>query len=78
MATVSMLEFRRNAKAIIQQALQGQRFVLTYRGRPVLRLEPIADEMVTQDDPFYGLAELAGEEGEPLSNRDMDLIIYES
>lgn len=78
MTTVSMLEFRRNARAIIQQALQGQRFVLTYRGRPVLRLEPIADEVVTEDDPFYGLAGLADEAGEPLSNRDMDRIIYES
>ena len=78
MNEVSMLEFRRNAKAVIQRALRGQRIILTYRGKPVLRLEPIESGTVDQDDPIYSLADLADPEGEPLSNREMDRIIYET
>lgn len=54
-----MVEFRRDAEAIIKRALQGQRMILTYRGKPVLRLEPIDDEEPSEDDPFYRLPDLA-------------------
>ena len=41
MERVSMLEFRRHAASILRKARQGRSFTLTYRGKPVLRLEPI-------------------------------------
>ena len=76
METVSMLEFRRDAEAIIRKAQQGKRMVLTYRGKPVMRLEPIVAEEVSEDDPFYTLDELAVAAGKSLSNKQMDKIIY--
>ena len=79
MKTVSMLEFRKNASSIIRRAMRGQRMLLTYRGKPVLRLEPIDDpEEPAQDDPFYALAELADAGGESLTNAEIDRILYES
>jgi hypothetical protein len=40
MKKVSMLEFRRNAKAVIRKVHLCQGLILTYRGKPVIRLEP--------------------------------------
>ena len=73
--TVSMLEFRRNALPIIKQALRGQRLLLTYRGKPVLRLEPVgAAGSPDEDDPFYSLSDLAEAGGDSL---DIDRVVYE-
>ena len=76
MDTVSMAEFRRDAEAIIRKALQGKRMILTYRGKPVMRLEPIRDGLPDPDDPFYALAELADSGGKSLTNEQMDRIVY--
>ena len=76
MDTVSMAEFRRDAEAIIRKAQQGKRMILTYRGKPVMRLEPILDEVPGADDPFYALAELADSGGKSLTNEQIDRIVY--
>ena len=71
-----MLEFRQQAQKVFGQLRQGGRMVLTYRGQPVARLEPISDLQVDADDPFYALDQLADEKGRSLSNSQMDKIIY--
>ena len=48
MEKVSLLQFRHDAKAIIRQVAQGKRLILTYRGKPVMRLEPITDRPIGQ------------------------------
>jgi prevent-host-death family protein len=78
METVSVLEFRRDAEAIIRRVQQGKRLVLTYRGKPVLRLEPIATREIGPDDSFYRLGQLAVAGGKPLSNEEIDQIVYSS
>jgi len=55
MKTVSMLDFRNRAERIIAQVQKGQEMVLTYRGKPVLRLQPFHEEEIAEDDPFYVL-----------------------
>jgi antitoxin (DNA-binding transcriptional repressor) of toxin-antitoxin stability system len=75
MREISMLEFRKNAEAIIAQIRRGERMVLTYRGRPVVRLEPVEGD-VSPDDPFYSLNELAVSKGRSLSNEQIDRIVY--
>jgi prevent-host-death family protein len=42
MRTVTMLEFRRDAEGILRRVAKGGRFVLSHRGGPAARLEPIA------------------------------------
>ncbi len=76
MSSISMAEFRRNAEGVLRRVEQGQRLILTYRSRPVARLEPYAPPTVPVDDPIYRLSELAVAEGESLSNDEMDAIVY--
>jgi prevent-host-death family protein len=77
MSKVSVLEFRREAKQVIDRLRQGQRIVLTYRGKPVARMEPIAEKCIAEDDPIYSLADLAAPGLETLANEEIDRLIYE-
>lgn len=76
MKTVSLLQFRRDAEGVLRKVQRGQRFVLTYRGKPVARLEPIPAAKISADDPFYTLCELADTNIEPLTNEEIDRIVY--
>ena len=76
MKSISVLEFRKNAEKIIRWSRQGKRMIMTYRGRPVIRLEPIQDDVVDRDDPFLQLEGIAEGKKENLSNQQMDEIIY--
>ena len=73
-----MLEFRKNAAKIIRWSKQGQKMIMTYRGKPIFRLEPVLDDQIDENDPFYMLNRLAAEDGDNLSNQEMDEILYES
>jgi prevent-host-death family protein len=75
MKEISMLDFRRDAERIIAQIQRGERLILTRRGKPVARLEPIRTESIDADDPFYSLCELAEPAGS-LTNRRIDEILY--
>jgi len=74
--TISMLEFRHKAAQVIATVRKGQRVILTYRGKPVARLEPIEADAVNADDPFYRLSQLAGGGGKSLTNESMDQVVY--
>jgi len=50
--------------------------IMTYRERPVMRLEPMQDDVVGKDDPFLQPDGIAVGEKENLTNRQMDEIIY--
>ncbi len=76
MRRVSLVEFRRNAGSILRRVQRGERLILTSRGRPVVRLEPIRDAAPVRDDPVYRLADLADERSSSMSNRAMDRAIY--
>jgi prevent-host-death family protein len=75
MKKISILEFRLNAERIIAQVQKGQRMILTRRGKPVARLEPIGDETPNSEDPFYSLTELA-ESCASLTNARIDEFLY--
>ncbi len=76
MKSISVLEFRQRAKSILASVGKGQSIVLTYRGKPVARLEPIGITTVDCDDPFYRLNELAIRSGKSLTNSEMDQLVY--
>jgi prevent-host-death family protein len=77
MEQISILEFRRRAEAIIRKVRQGKPLVLTYRGKPVIRLEPITEQPIGPDDPFYSIGTLAVPDGQALTNEEIDQIIYQ-
>jgi antitoxin (DNA-binding transcriptional repressor) of toxin-antitoxin stability system len=76
MKTITMLYSRLHAEQIIAQVQKGQRMILTRRGKPVARLEPIMPKTLDVDDPFYSLDKLSSESGESLSNFHIDDILY--
>jgi prevent-host-death family protein len=78
MNQVTLVEFRKNAEGILRRVRQGERIVLTYRGRPAARLEPVQEVPLDGDDPIYRLADLARSGGRTLSNKEIDAIIYGS
>ena len=69
-----MLELRLNTEKIIKLVQSGQSLILTRRGNPVARIEPIKQETQDPIDPFFllsGIGKVAS-----LSNAAMDGIIY--
>ena len=78
METVSILQFRRNAEGVIRRVRQGERLIMTYRGKPVMRLEPIRERRPSPDDPFFALPRQAGPRGRALTNEEIDQLICES
>jgi prevent-host-death family protein len=76
MEKITVLDFRRHAEAVIRKVRQGQRLILTYRGKPVMRLEPIEEPHPAADDPFYALPQLATQDGRSLTNEEIDQIVY--
>ena len=78
MRTITMLEFRKNAGKIIRWSQQGQRMTVTYRGKPVMKIEPIMAGKASINAPFYDLGLVSDNAAGSLSNEDMDKLIYES
>ncbi len=76
MKSVSMVDFRLHPEKIIAQVQKGKRLVLTCRGKPVARLEPIHQGSVQADDSFYSLDALSDTTGESLINAQIDDILY--
>jgi prevent-host-death family protein len=61
MKTVTMLEFRQDAEGVLRRVAKGERFVLSHRGKPAARLEPLIAAPVSDpaSDPFLGIARRA-------------------
>jgi len=79
METVTMLDFRKNAGKIIKRAIAGERMILSYRGRAVLRFEPVSakDDKSFSDDHFYKITGMASKDKNgALSNEEIDNIVY--
>ena len=73
-----MLEFRRDAEGILRRVAKGERFVLSHRGRPAARLEPLAKAVSdTANDPFLtiGRRALPSPKG-ATQHEDIDRILY--
>jgi prevent-host-death family protein len=78
MKTVTMLELRRDAEGILRRVAKGERFVLSHRGRPAARLEPIANPAASPaGDPFLTIARRATPSPKGKTRHaDIDHILY--
>jgi prevent-host-death family protein len=79
MKTVTMLEFRKNAEGILRRVGRGERFVLSSRGRPAARLEPITAAPVSDPatDPFLTIGRRAVPSPKGKTRHaDIDRILY--
>ena len=79
MKTVTMLEFRNNAERILRRVSRGERFVLSMRGRPAARIEPIRINQAAESDEdsllTIGERSLPSPKGKT-SHTDIDRILY--
>jgi prevent-host-death family protein len=78
MKTVTMLELRRDAEGILRRVAKGERFVLSHRGRPAARLEPISNPAAAPaGDPFLTIAHRATPSPKGRTRHaDIDRILY--
>jgi prevent-host-death family protein len=79
MKTVTMLEFRRDAEGILRRVGKGERFVLSHRGQPAARLEPVAEHAPADPtrDPFLSIVRRAKPSPKGKTpHADIDRILY--
>lgn len=79
MKTITLSQFRRNARRWLEAVQAGERLVLTYRGEPVARLEPVRPQTseIPADDPLLRLEDYAVDgAGGPLTNEEIDRAVY--
>jgi antitoxin (DNA-binding transcriptional repressor) of toxin-antitoxin stability system len=78
MKTVTMLQFRRDAARILRRLAAGERFILSHRGKPAARLEPVRQtEPHSSDDPFLTIGQRATRSPKgPTRHQDIDRILY--
>lgn len=73
-----MVEFRRNAESILRRLAKGERFILSHRGRPAARLEPLtASPPDASEDPFLTIGRRATPSPKaPTSHEQIDRVLY--
>jgi prevent-host-death family protein len=79
MKTVTMLEFRRNAEGVLRRIARGERLVLSHRGKPAARLEPLAarGSVDPATDPFLNISSRAKPSPKGKTrHEDMDRLLY--
>lgn len=73
-----MLRFRQDAEGILRRIAKGERFVLSHRGKPAARLEPV--EKATWDaglDPFLSVSKRAVRSPKGKTrHQEIDRIVY--
>ena len=76
-AEISTNELRLEFDRVLKALKQGRSLTLTYRNKPLARIVPIEEERVLrEDDPIYHMYELAEAIGSPLTNMDIDRLVY--
>jgi len=82
MTTVTMLEFRKNAANFLERIAKGESFVLSHRGKPAARLEPVETAHPHPDkekDPFLNIGKRATPSPKgPTNHNIIDSILYGS
>jgi antitoxin (DNA-binding transcriptional repressor) of toxin-antitoxin stability system len=77
MDNITIETLHSETRRIIERVKSGEQLILTYEGKPVMRLEPLQEDQVRKDEGFYELPEMAMEKGESISNEKIDRIVYE-
>ena len=74
---ISTNELRLKFDRVLKAVKQGRTLTLTYRNKPLARIVPLKEERaLSEDDPIYRMYEFAEPIGAPLTNNEMDKLIY--
>jgi prevent-host-death family protein len=74
--TISTHEMRFEFARVLRAVKAGRSLTLTYRRKPLARIVPLKEEeTLREDDPIFRLDELAEPMG-PLTNAEIDTLVY--
>jgi antitoxin (DNA-binding transcriptional repressor) of toxin-antitoxin stability system len=76
MKSITMLELRTRSREVVQRLQRGEPFRLTYRRRPLSTLVPATEPACAADDPIRRLHELADTTLPPMTNEEIDQLLY--
>jgi antitoxin (DNA-binding transcriptional repressor) of toxin-antitoxin stability system len=74
-----MLQFRRDAEGVLRRIARGERLLLSHRGRPAARLEPVetTPPILRETDPFLTIGARAKPSPKGRTrHEDIDRILY--
>jgi prevent-host-death family protein len=74
---ISTNDLRLDFDRVLKAMKQGRSLTLTYRNKPLARIVPLKEQrLLSEDDPIYCMYERAEPIGAPLTNEEMDRLIY--
>jgi antitoxin (DNA-binding transcriptional repressor) of toxin-antitoxin stability system len=76
MKTITMLDLRLHSREMIERLRRGESLRLTYRNRCVATLVPETKPMAAMDDPIRYLHKLADPSLTPMTNEEIDQLLY--
>jgi antitoxin (DNA-binding transcriptional repressor) of toxin-antitoxin stability system len=77
MKTISTSELRSQTRSLVRTLAGGKSVSLTYRGKKLAKIWPLKSQNgIRADDPLYRLHHLADKSVKPLTDREIDRIVY--
>ena len=77
MKTISTSELRSHTRSLVRTLAGGHSVSLTYRGHKLARIFPLkSGNGVGANDPLYRFHRFASKRAKPLTDREMDRVVY--
>jgi antitoxin (DNA-binding transcriptional repressor) of toxin-antitoxin stability system len=76
MKTISMLDLRLHSREMIRRLRRGETLRLTYRNQRIATLIPESEPVAAADDPIRNLCKLAEPGLTPMTNEQIDQLLY--
>jgi prevent-host-death family protein len=74
--SISTHQMRFEFERVLKAVKSGRSLTLTYRNKPLARIVPLNEELpIAKDDPIFRLDELSEPIG-PVTNTEIDRLIY--
>ncbi|MGO8698064.1 MAG: hypothetical protein ACLQVY_10140 [Limisphaerales bacterium] len=78
MKTISTSQLRSRTRSLVRTLENGRTVSLTYRGRKLANIWPLKLKYeVSADDPLYRFHLLANKFAQPLTDRQIDRLVYD-
>jgi antitoxin (DNA-binding transcriptional repressor) of toxin-antitoxin stability system len=75
--TISTSQLRSQTRSLVRTLSDGKSVSLTYRGQRLAKIWPVKlTNGVSADDPLYQFHHLADKQSQPLTDRDIDRLVY--
>jgi len=77
MKTISTSQLRSRTRSLVRTLAGGKSVSLTYRGHKLANIWPLKfPNGIKADDPFYCFPGMADKSAKPLTDREIDRIVY--